>query len=238
MRSAIRVVTALAVLATCLALGAACSKHEATPTGVRNFLGIPGPAAPTPPAASSAAGALRLLQWCWMNRDADLYATLLTDDYRGTCSERDSVGSGFAGSFSREEELQIARHLFGNGTPTAPPATSIAFDITSDLVAVPDGRPGKNPLWHKQIREQVLLRVGFGEDTYETRGPSLFFLTRGDSASIPSDLAARGFGPDSARWYIERWEDESAPGASPGAVPTDPVPVLIKTLCDIKELYR
>jgi hypothetical protein len=235
MRSAIRVVTAFVVLATCLALGVACSKHEATPTGLHDFLGIPGPAAP---AANSPAGALRLLQWCWVNRDADLYATVLAGDYSGKCSERDSVGSTSGGSLSREDELQIARHLFGNGTPTGPPATSITFDITSDLVGVPDARAGKNPIWHKQIRAQVLLRVTFGKDAFEIKGPSLFFLTRGDSASIPPDLAERGFAPDSARWYVESWEDESAPASAPGAVPNDPVPVMIKSLCDIKALYR
>jgi len=37
-----------------------------------------------------------------------------------------------------------------------------------------------------------------------------FFVVRGDSAQIPPQLMARGFRPDTTRWYIERLEDTAA----------------------------
>jgi len=60
-----------------------------------------------------------------------------------------------------------------------------------------------------------------------------FFMVRGDSALIPADLAARGFRPDSTRWYIERWEDDTFQEVGARAMPTSTA-----TWGTIKVLYR
>ena len=55
------------------------------------------------------------------------------------------------------------------------------------------------------------------EDDQEYRiiGNARFFVVRGDSALIPQEL---GFKPDSNRWYIDQWRDETlgGPAAGPG----------------------
>lgn len=174
-----------------------------------------GGAPPTPPPApTTAAGVLRLFQWCWRNRAITEYREIFTDDYLFKFSVRDSSGSTYDPTvrpWRREDELDSAEKLFVTGTPSDPPATNITFEYTSDLVAVPDARPGKDPGWHKQIRAQVSLRIIVGESTTEVTGPGLFYLVRGDSAAIPQELVDRGFKPDANRWWIERWEDETTP---------------------------
>lgn len=238
MKAAIRFVTAVVVLAACVVLGVGCSKNRAAPTGLLPmFIGVP---ENLPPAANSPAGALRLFQYCWRNRDVNQYASMFTDDFCFKCSARDSAGSGSGCDFGRGDELQMAEHLFEAGTATDPPASSIRFDYTSDLVATPDPRPGKDPGWHKQIRAQALLRIDVEDRSNEIKGPGLFYLVRGDSASIPPDLVVRGFAPDPNRWYIEAWQDETTPesGRPAAATPAHPLPTRNFTWCDLKTQYR
>jgi len=60
----------------------------------------------------------------------------------------------------------------------------------------------------------VELKVDVEEgNTLEVTGHALFFLTRGDSAVIPAELIARGFRPDSLRWWIDRWRNQTSPTA-------------------------
>jgi hypothetical protein len=47
-------------------------------------------------------------------------------------------------------------------------------------------------------------------------GSALFYVVRGDSALIPSEFGTR-FRGDSTRWWIERWEDETAGASSPAS---------------------
>jgi hypothetical protein len=172
-----------------------------------------GGAPPTPPPVpTSAANVLRLLQWCYKNRAIAEYREIFTDAYVFKFSTRDSAGNNFDRPWIREDELQSAEKLFVTGTPDAPPASNIAFDYTSDLVAVPDARPGMDPGWHKQIRAQVLLRITTGDGQTEVKGPALFYLVAGDSAAIPLELKNQGFKPDHNRWWIDRWEDETEGG--------------------------
>src|SRR4030067_3301633 len=121
---------------------------------------------------------------------------------------------------TREEELIAAPTFRVGGSPPEPPATSIQLDFTSGLVDFPDSRPGKNSIWHREIRTEVILRVNRGDSQPEARGPGLFFLVRGDSAAIPQELKLKGFVPNKDRWYIERWEDETiAEGAAARRAP-------------------
>ncbi len=163
-----------------------------------------------PPVPNSPQGVLKLFRWCWVNRSIAEYRDIFTDDYRFVFSARDSAGNTYRDRpWLREDELISADHLFVGGTATEPPASNITLDYTTSLIAYADSRPGKNPRWHKEIRTEVLLRVSRGESGFEVKGPALFFLVRGDSALIPKEMEARGFQPDSNRWYIQRWEDET-----------------------------
>ena len=60
-------------------------------------------------------------------------------------------------------------------------------------------------------------------------------MVRGDSAAIPAEL---GFGPDSTRWYIERWEDETLSSGSRTLPVAAPQPARNTTWGMILTLYR
>ncbi len=181
-------------------------------------IGFPDP----PPAPNSPGGVLDLFQWCYEHRAIAEYKELFTDDYRFVFSPLDSSGAQYRDTpWTREDEVTSTSNLFLGGDPTQPAAASILLALDPNFQVRNDVRPGKNPRWHKTIRTTVTLTINdvVGGVTNVT-GFSRFFLCRGDSALIPRELIDRGFGPDSTRWYIERWEDETAqPGYLVSGVP-------------------
>ena len=136
-------------------------------------------AAPTP---NSPQNAVKLFEWCWVNRGVDEYRELFTDDYVFISAGTDSAGNPSRDiQARRDDEVQTAENMF-IGSAERAPAEQITLLFDQNLVPFPDSRPGKN---------------------------ALFFITRGDSAAIPAELKSRGFAPDSLRWWIDRWEDET-----------------------------
>lgn len=209
-----------------------------------------------PPVPIDPPSTLRLFKWCWENRSIEEYRELFTDDYIFVFAETDSAGNAFRDvPWTREDEMISTSSLFGGGG-TEPPADRITLDFTRTLTTFGSTFPGHNPHWHKTIRAEVYLRVQRGQSTLEVRGPGLFYFVRGDSAALPDELVQRGFRPDSTRWYIERWEDEtvSSGGAAFGARPATaaaveggtgvqpydppPLPPSIRTWGGIKEYFR
>jgi hypothetical protein len=158
-----------------------------------------------PPSPDSPQGVIRLFEWCYDNRDATTYQQLFTSDYVFVFATGDSAGNQFRDKpLDREEEIAIARNLFQGGG-TASPAASISLVLDATLYPLDDSRPGKNPKWHKEVPTSVNLTIETEEGVqYNVTGNATFFVVRGDSAKIPSDLSLK---PDSTRWYIERWED-------------------------------
>ena len=201
-----RALTLLLVLA--FALPASCSKttrpHE-----------IPPEAAPV---ANSPANAVRLLEWAWNHRNCDALSPLFTGDYVFAFAAGDSAGNPYRSSpWTREDELAASCNLFQN-------VQNLELYLDKTLIAFNDDRPGKNPKWHKTIRTKVNLIVtldrGSGPEVNEVNGYAKFYLVRGDSAAIPADLVARGFTPDSTRWWMDRWDDETLPPGGLRAHPT------------------
>jgi len=168
----------------------------------------------TAPTPNSPQNAVKLFEWCWVNRGVDEYRELFTDDYVFISAGTDSAGNPSREiQARRDDEVQIAENMF-IGSADRPPAESITLFFDQNLIAFPDTRPGKDPNWHKSIRTHVDLKVRIDSgNTAEVTGSALFFLTRGDSAAIPNDLKARGFKPDPLRWWIDRWEDETLAGS-------------------------
>ena len=169
-----------------------------------------------PPLPNSPQNVIRLFEWVWKNRDITVYREILTDDFRFIFALGDSAGNLFRDEpVTREMELNIARNLFVGGG-SAPPATSIALTLDPTLRALPDSRPGKNPRWHNEIVTSVDLNIKTEDGAeYRILGNARFFVVRGDSALIPQELGA---GPDSSRWYIDQWNDETLQGAGAAAL--------------------
>lgn len=165
-----------------------------------------------PPTPNSASGVLRLFEWAYNNRDVSEYRTVFTDDYRFAFSALDTAGNRYRDQpWTRSDELESAKRLFEA-------ASSITLYLDKSFAVFNDSRPGKqNGTIHKTIRTQVLLNiVTLDNNQINVQGKANFFLVRGDSAAIPTDL---GVPPDSNRWYIERWEDETYAGALVSAPP-------------------
>lgn len=169
----------------------------------------------TAPTPNSPQNAVKLFEWCWVNRGVDEYRELFTDDYVFISAGTDSAGNPSREiQARRDDEVQTAENMF-IGSADKAPAEQITLLFDQSLVPFPDSRPGKNAKWHKQIRTSVNLKVRIDSgNTVEVTGNALFFLTRGDSAAIPKELINRGFKPDSLRWWIDRWEDETLAGSA------------------------
>ena len=173
-----------------------------------------------PPTPNSPQNVIRLFEWCWNNRDITVYREIFTDDFRFIFALGDSAGNMFREDpVTREMELNIANNLFVGGGAAAP-ASNIALILDPTIRALPDSRPGKNAKWHNEIVTSVDLTIKTEDGAeYRILGNARFFVVRGDSALIPAEL---GFGPDSTRWYIDQWHDETLQGPAAMA-PADPV---------------
>jgi hypothetical protein len=156
------------------------------------------------------------------------YGEVLSEDFYWLCSSADSAGAEWRDTrWTRVDELIFARNLFLGGNASQPAASSINLRFDPNFFVSPDPdyaffpEPNRtvprDPLgrWHKNIRTTVNLRIGTEDGaSFEILGHANFFVVRGDSANIPEELKLLGSKPDSTRWYIRRWDDET--GSSGG----------------------
>lgn len=161
-----------------------------------------------PPAASSATGAVEQFAWGFSHKDVDVVRGLLTDDFLFISAAADSAGNATRDSLGGQNWFLAALAAMADSSST------MSFTVDRALLAFADTRPGKNPKWHRQVRTSVAIVIhGSGSmGTYDVGGNALFFVTRGDSAAIPQEQIARGVKPDSTRWWLDRYEDETLSG--------------------------
>lgn len=156
--------------------------------------------------------AVKLFEWCWVNRGVEEYKELFTEDYVFISAGTDSAGNPSREiQARRDDEIQTAENMF-IGSVERPPAASIRLNFDKSLIPLPDTRPGysNQDSLFKTIRTSVDLKVEIGDgQTLEVTGNALFYLVRGDTAAIPAELKSRGFAKDKSRWWISRWEDET-----------------------------
>jgi len=167
-----------------------------------------------PPLPTSAEGVVQLFDWCWDNQAIAEYEEIFTDDFRFQFASTDTAGNSYREhSATREDEIEIARHLLVGGSATEPPANKITLTLDQNLIPQQDGRPGKLDFkYHRLIVTQVVLSIDTEGEDYNVTGVARFFVIRGDSALIPAAMFQKGFRSDSLRWYIDRWEDETVGG--------------------------
>jgi hypothetical protein len=180
------------------------------------------------PSPTTPQNVVRLFEWCWKNRGIEEYREIFTADYEFLSAGLDSAGNQTREiQARRDDEVQTAENMF-IGSAERAPAAKITLDFDRNLIPFPDTRDGKTAKWHQTVRTSVNLKVDIDEgNALEVTGFALFYVVRGDSAAIPPELFSRGFRPDSLRWWIERWEDETlAPEglvAGPGGMSLRPV---------------
>jgi len=223
---------ARSIALACALIMTGCN-HRAAPTASEVPLAI----APTPVALAG------FFQSCWRNRLPDEYRLILTEDFEFDFATGDSAGEAYRTiPWDRTDELLCAAHMFRDGTPTQPPATSIALDYTQNPSDDPDPDSRKNPKWHRLLTLQVLLRVNIPHGTWEVRGPVYFYVVRGDSAQIPPDLVVQGVHADSTQWWLEKWVDGTLQGSPPAvtgpARPLRTMPGRSLTWGYVKSIYR
>lgn len=222
---------ARAILSALLAVAAfGCSKNTVAPPPV-----VVDPAPP----ANSAANLVHRIEYDWQNRSLD-YLQLLTSDFTFAFAEGDSAGQRWRLSphWTRAEEVVSITNMFGPAG-AMPPAANIALNLDRTFIPLPDPRPGKDLRWHRSVRSHVDLIVDMDQGSGSINrlivvGNALFFLVRGDSAAIPPEMAAAGVGPDSTRWWLERWEDETL---SEGGIGLRPMPSMSTTWGSIKARF-
>lgn len=191
------------------------------------------------PAPNSPANALRLLEWAYNNRSIEPYRRLLAGDFRFACSPADSAGNEWRGQpWTRDDELIFATHLLIGGG-RQPPIGALRLFLDKNFFVFPD--PGYLPSdptgrWRKNVRTTLTILITTSDGaTSVVTGHANFFLVRGDSAAIASDLLQQGTRPDSTRWYLRRWEDETEPSGTPGFAAQ---PASALTLCQLRAIYR
>ena len=216
----------------CLALGALLAGCGSKVIDLRD------PPDPDPvPAPTSSVNAVRRLQWAWNHRDPVPLDDLFTADYVFVASVRDTAGADTIVGIYRDSELLFSQRLFVTGTPTLPASSAVTLELFSNLVPAADPRPGKTYPWHVQIPSNMHIGVRVPGGDYRVMGPTIFYLVRGDSAKIPQRLIDRGYLPDSTRWWIERWDDQTVSAAAPAVRPQTAMPGTQFTLRTLKELY-
>jgi hypothetical protein len=199
------------------------------------------------PSPTTPIKAVKLFEWCWVNRGVEEYKELFTEDYVFVSAAKDSAGNPSREiQARREDEIQTAENMF-IGSAERPPAAKISLSFDRNFVPLPDTREGyrDHDSLFKTIRTTVALMVDIGDGTtLEVTGYALFYLVRGDTAAIPKELKDRGFKKDKSRWWISRWEDETiAPegglvaNADRRARPAGGAPTVRMTISELKRYY-
>ena len=158
----------------------------------------------TAPTPNSPQNAVKLFEWCWVNRGVDEYRELFTDDYVFISAGLDSAGQPSREiQARRDDEVLIAENMFVGSAERAP-AEQITLLFDKSLVPFADSRPGKDPRYHKQIRTSVDLKVRIDSgNTVEVTGNALFFITRSESGLNPRLVSSFGIAAERTRRSAE-----------------------------------
>jgi hypothetical protein len=177
---------------------------------------------------------VRSLQSAWNRLSISGCDSLFTTDFVFTFNPRDSSGRRWSGDhpWGRAEEMASFAAMVDSEGVYYGPVIQASVYLDGTLRALPDTRPGKeDSLRHRVITVPVYLNLvtsdGHGIIFWDN---CTWYLARGDAAAI---TGVPNGGPDTASWYVERWED----GTSSGAVGTRPQPAQNFTWGMVKTFY-
>ena len=183
-----------------LALLASCSRSTAPVV----------PASQTPE-ATSAVGAVRLLEWAVNTGHAGVLEGLLSADFDLAVAGLDSAGNQTRVDVPRDTVLAAFRSML-EGVPgtSAPAAAQLVLD--RNLIELPDTRPGRQPNVHRSMRTSCYLHVYDSTTTaiFQVTGHLLCYVSRADSAALPAGSTAPA---DTSHWWITRIEDQTFEGS-------------------------
>ena len=186
--------------------------------GVASCERSPDPVAPSPapPEASSAAGAVRRLEWAVDQSRVDVLEGLLSADFQLRHASMDSSGN-VIGSFVPRDSVLAAFRSMLEGVPGKSAPAVARLDLDRNLIEFPDTRPGRDPRVHRTLRSRFALQVddASSQQSFNVSGHLLFHVSRADSAALPAGNTATA---DTSHWWVTRIEDETtATGAASGA---------------------
>jgi hypothetical protein len=181
------------------------------------------------PGVATPTGVVRRFEWHWNRRDTTRYGELFSADFEFVFDVSDTAGNAYLRrALTRDLEIAAGRAVLVTGLPTEPPPVAVSLTFDPNLAALPDPRPGRSAIAHRLIAVGMLLRIE--QPDIEVRGGNRIYVVRGDSAAWPAGVPH--VGPDSARWFIQRWEDLTLGDETLALLPSQN-----KTLGQVKALY-
>ena len=115
------------------------------------------------PSPTTPQNAVKLFEWCWVNRGVEEYKELFTDDYVFRSAELDSAGNGTREVLTRRnDEIGTAQNMFV-GSAERPPAAKINLSFDRNLVPNADTRADHDGEWFRTVRTSVDLKVEIEE---------------------------------------------------------------------------
>ncbi len=172
----------------------------------------------------------------WNHRDIAACGDWLTQDFQFVFTPGDSAGNHFRDhplGFGRMELAYSLLHLYSGGA--TPPPADIRLRLDPTLQVLPDSRTGKDAKVHKEILTGYDLTVWTRAGTYHLVGDTRFFVVRADSALLPP---AMGLSPDSTRWLLEQWNDETVVIQGARRFVGAPPPLTLATWGQLLVLYQ
>jgi hypothetical protein len=181
------------------------------------------------PAADSPAHLMQRFEATWDSQAGAQYALLLTEDFRFHFSETwdfDLVDA-YGDTWDKASEDTAASNLFDGfrlADGTFVPGAKTVDLFRTEAIYEPDPAHPDSTAHYQRVRLEMGLDAEFagkGATPLLVHSDSqAVYLVRGDAAVL-----APGATPDTAAWYVRRWDDRSASFSSPSHVESIPTTI-------------
>ena len=207
------------------------------------------PEEPGPPVNDTPAATIERFEWGYERQDEGLYGSVLTGDFRFAFSPQDdpAFANEFGDDWAKSDEVAAATTLFDGGQNriglTLTQAQTILLTL-DDMAPVGDASAGRDSNLYKVLDTTLRLdvrsptQVPIADIGRAMPNTHRMFLVRGDAA----DSLNAGQRADSTRWYIWKWQENSAIAddtlSTEPTLPNAPAVERSFTWGDLKGQYR